>query len=239
MKICAETLFLYGLAIDYCVLSSVKTLWHARGRPFLCAFLINVLYISLVPFTGLFPAASYILLSAAVMLSMRSKIRGSFLGMALTAALIDFLISSITLGLMAVFNVGAYIAALPCFLVWFTVKKADKSIRLSKISGIYSIRLEKDGRFADISALADTGNALYINGRPVVAADSTLLLPLCTDKNDMFAAKCSTVSGESEILCFYADLSVNGKTIKNICAAISAVPINGPYSAVINPELLI
>ncbi len=239
MKICAEALFLYGLITDHCVLSCVKTLWRSRGRPFLCAVLINTVYILLIPFTGLYPAAPYILLSAAVILSMRPKGLGAILGMPLTAALIDFLISSITLGLMAVFNTGAYIAALPCFLVWFTVKKADKSIRLSRISGIYSIRLEKDGRFADISALADTGNALYINGRPVVAADSALLLPLCADKKDMFAAKCSTVSGESEILCFYADLSVNGKTIKNICAAISAVPINGPYNAVINPELLI
>ena len=238
MKIYAEELFLYNFIIDFSALYCTAIIWNARGRPVLCAAAANIIYIAYTAFWGLHPAIGLFLQVLAVLFGSKPQNIRQFIGMSVTVMLLNFFAGCLTMGLMAVFDMSPLIAALPCALLIFTVKRADKSVRLSKISGIYRIKLEKDGVFADLDALADTGNRLEINGRPVIAADKAALLPLYTSA-DTFTANCAAVSGEGEILCFYADMHINGKTVKNICAAVSNVPINGAYNAVIDPQLLL
>lgn len=239
MKICAEALFLYNFIIDYAVLYSAAVIWHARGRPLISSLLLNAVYLVLTYFFGLYPPIPYLLLICGVKFGFAHKSAAALWGMLLTVCICEFLIGSITLGLMAVFDTGAGIVVLPCSLLMFTVKRADKSVKLAEVSGIYKIRLETGGHYVVLDALADTGNSLYIEKKPAIIADEAALLRLTEQNPQLYKAKCTTVAGESELDYFYADMVFCGKKTKNVCAAISKAPISGTFNAVINPELLL
>ncbi len=237
MTLYGDIFFLYNVVTDYAVLKSASIMWRGRGRPFLWCILINFIYMAAVYFVGINFITPYLLLAAAVVFGLAPKDTKRFWGMLATVLILGFLLGSLSLGIMAVFDTGGTAALFPACILLFVTYRADKSIYLNKLSGIYPITLTANGHTVALTAFVDSGNKLKINGRTVVAADRDALSPILPYIDEFFTAPCKTVSGESELTCFYADMTANGKTANTI-VAVSQSPINDGFNALINSEFL-
>ena len=238
MEVYGDIFFLYNLVTDYAVLKSAAIIWHGRGRPFLCCVAVNIIYTAIVYFFGLYALTPYILLAAAVFFGLKPKKAPHFAAMLLTVWVLCFITGSLSLGIMTLFDTGTAAVLLPAVVLLAAVSRAEKSVYLSRLSGIYPVELSVTGKKVFLDALVDSGNTRRVGEKSVIVADRSALAPLLPHIGTFFTAQCVTVSGTGELCCFYADAAVNGKTHENACVAISGVPIEGGFDALISAEII-
>ncbi len=238
MQLYGDIFFLYNLIMDYIVLKMTLILWGSgKNRLFLWCIAANICYTASVCVIGISPVMPFVFLAAALFFGARPHTPLRFFGMLITAYSVTFLLGSLSLGAMALFGLDGSVTVIFATVLLFLLKKISDSPKLCEISGLHRLEIFSGGKSVVLTALSDSGNGLEINGSPVVIADKKAVSPLLPYIKDTFPHPCRTVTGEAELICFYADTKIDEKTGRN-CIAISSTPINGSFEALINTELL-
>ncbi|MBQ9604913.1 MAG: sigma-E processing peptidase SpoIIGA [Firmicutes bacterium] len=234
----ADTYFVYTLAADYAVIMAAACIWGRGGRIFWRIFLLDMLCVLFIALFGLYAVLSYIALAAAVIFCLKPKRISEFFAMLLTVYIVSFGLGSAALGFMCLFGANEFVMLIPAFLLIFVSKRIAKNRRLSELTGIYPLVLDINGRTAAFDALADSGNALKVNGAPVIIVDKTAAAEILPYIRDEFFTECVSVTGRKKLMCFYAKARIGEKYIENACIAVSAEKIEGGFNALFNAEML-
>ena len=142
MQLYGDIFFFYNLVMDYIVLKMTALLWDSRQHGlFLWCVGANILYLLTVIFIGLYPILPCMFLALAVIFALRPKGILKFVGMILTTYLLTFMLGSLSLGLTAVFNADFPCVIIPGLLLLSALKKINKSVHLSRISGLYPLEI--------------------------------------------------------------------------------------------------
>lgn len=163
-------------------------------------------------------------------------------GMVINNSVVYFNISPL---MLVIFSAVGYIVFTLSFEIF--KKSSPDALRCD-------ITVTVDGKEIKLRAIADTGNSLedIFSDSDIIIADKSKVVSLFGNidclENSQYAhlyrlLPCNTVSGNSSLdgfRCEKASLKVNGKKIllKKPILAVSKVPLNDDYNAIINPKIL-
>ncbi len=163
-------------------------------------------------------------------------------GMVINNSVVYFNISPL---MLVIFSAVGYIIFTLSFKIF---KKSSPSAERCDIS-VYA-----DGKEIKLKAIADTGNSLedIFSDSDIIIADKSKVVSLFGNIDSLENSKyahlyrllpCNTVSGDSSLegfRCEKASLEAGSKKIllKKPILAVSKVPLNEDYNAIINPKIL-